>query len=84
MRGHDLPIMIGHQLKKGFLIFRKGEGFELHIVWLDKEKEYESGQEFKLEDIRKVEAVLHFCDRESVKAMMKGLEFILKQWKETK
>lgn len=84
MRGHDLPIMIGHKLKKGMLAHRKGEGFDLYVVWLNKDKEYESGQEFQIEDIRKVEAVLHFCDRESVKAMKTILEFILKQWKETK
>lgn len=84
MRGHDLPIMIGHKLKKGMIAHHKGEGFDLVVCWLDKNKEYESGQTFELKDIRKIEAVIHFCDKESVESMKKVLEFILKQWKESK
>lgn len=80
-----LPIMIGKNLKKGILAMRsKQGGFDMLIVWLDKKKEYESGQEYDLEDVDKVNAILHFCDRESVENTIRALEWILKQWKEPK
>ena len=82
-RKNDLPIMIGHNLGKGFLIMRgkhPNSGFELWIVWLNREKEYERGESFEVGDIRKVDHVLHFCDRESVEETIKGLQTMLKMW----
>ena len=78
-----LPIMIGKNLKKGIMAVRsKTGGYEILIVWLNKDKEYERGQVFEKDDISKVNAILHFCDRESVENTINVLNWILKQWKE--
>lgn len=75
----DLPIMVGHNLRKGLLALRnKTSGFDLFIVWL--KKDYEHGAEYDLSDIEKVDAVLHFCDRESVETTIDTLKSILRMW----
>ena len=79
-----LPIMIGKNLKKGIMAMRsKTGGYEVLIVWLNKDKEYERGQVYDMEDVSRVNAILHFCDRESVENTINILQWILKQWKET-
>lgn len=60
----------------------KTGGYEVLIVWLNKDKEYERGQVYDMEDISKVNAILHFCDRESVENTINVLQWILNQWKE--
>lgn len=82
-RHNDLPIMIGHKLGKGLLIMRSkcpDTGFDMWIVWLNREKEYKRGESFEMGDIRKVDHVLHFCDKESVETTIKGLQTMLKMW----
>lgn len=78
---HDsnYPIIIGHKFKKGLFAFRKDGGFNVWIVRL--KKQYESGKNFDIGDIKSIEAELHFCDRESVQATIKVLIDILKDWK---
>ena len=61
----------------------KTGGYEVLIVWLNKDKEYERGQVYDMEDVSRVNAILHFCDRESVENTINILQWILKQWKET-
>lgn len=72
--------MIGKHLKKGILAHRDRDGCDMAIVWLD--KDYESGQPFDLGDVRKVNAVLHFCDKESIKVTIDVLNRMLKGCKE--
>jgi hypothetical protein len=47
-------------------------------VWL--KRKVESGSRFDGDDIDKVNAVLHFCDRESVKRTIDVLVEILLKW----
>ena len=76
-----LPVQIGHNLRKGMLAYRniKNGGFTVMIVWL--KKDYSSGAEYDLEDIDKIDTVLHFCDKESMESMVKLLTKILKDWR---
>lgn len=78
----SLPIMVGRKLGKGMLAFRdmKMGGFNLCIVWL--KGEHNSGDEYEMSDIRKFDAVIHFCDKESIRETIKVLEWILREWKE--
>jgi len=76
----ELPIMLGKKLNKGILAFRNREwnGFDLYIVWL--KKEYATGDAFEVDDIKSVNAMLHFCDKNSVDVMTKMLEQIRDIW----
>ena len=84
-RRTDLPIMIGKNLKKGILAgpsmghpFKTGA--DLYIIRLN--KRIPSGQSFTDEDIEGVNAMIHFCDRESVKRTIDVLTEVLLKWKE--
>ena len=77
----DNVIIFSHYLHKGLIaVESKMGGYDLLIVSLS--NKYDTGADFPLEAVRKIDAVLHFCDRESVEQTAKGLEFILKRWKE--
>ena len=81
-RKADLPIMLGKNLKKGIFAFQNAKmgGYDLAILWL--KKVYPTGAEYSMSDIDKVDAVLHFCDRESIVGLMSELLWILDKWKE--
>ena len=81
-RHKDLPVMLGKNLKKGLLAYRNKQmgGFDLVVLWL--KKQYETGAQYKMEDIDKVDAVLHFCDKESVVGAMAVLDWMLEHWEE--
>ena len=53
-------------------------GVDLFIVWLN--RDIESGGRFAGEDVENVNAVLHFCDKESVKRTVDVLTDILMKW----
>ena len=81
MRRSDLPIMIGKGLRKGICAGRSvmmKNGVDLFIVWLN--KSIESGGRFTDDDVYKVNAVIHFCDKESVKRTVDVLTEILMKW----
>ena len=85
MARRNYPIMMGKGMKKGVLAgpsqghpFQSGA--DLYILWLN--KEIPSGQRFTDEDIDGVEAMIHFCDRESVKRTIDVLAEVLLKWKE--
>lgn len=81
-RHKDLPVMLGKNLKKGLLAFRNKQmgGFDLYVLWLV--KNYPTGKKYNMDDIDSVNAVLHFCDKESVKQTISILKWILKRWEE--
>lgn len=81
MRRSDLPIMIGKGLRKGICAGKSAmmkSGVDLFIVWLN--KSIESGGRFTDDDVYKVNAVIHFCDKESVKRTVDVLTEILMKW----
>ena len=83
MRRSELPVVIGKNMRKGICAGRSGifgGGVDLYIVWL--KKKVESGARFNGEDIDKVNMILHFCDRESVKRTIDVLIDILTKWGE--
>lgn len=84
-RRTDLPIMLGKNLKKGIMAGpSQGHPFQagadLYILWLN--RNVPSGERFTDEDIENVEAMIHFCDRESVKRTIDVLTEVLLKWKE--
>jgi hypothetical protein len=83
MRRADLPIMIGKGLRKGICAGRSGQfndGVDLYIVWL--KNKIESGARFTWDDVYKVNAILHFCDKDSVKRTIDVLVDVLAKWGE--
>ena len=74
-----LPVIIGKNLRKGLMVFRNDGGYSILICWL--KKDFETGTKFELEDVDKIQTVIHFCDRESVEQTVKALNWILKNWK---
>ena len=73
--------MIGKGLAKGLLTSRnKNGGFDLYVVWLDKSKEHPSGEPYDINEIDKINCILHFCDKESVKLTIDMLRWMLEQW----
>lgn len=81
MRRTDLPVIIGKGLRKGVCAGRSelmNGGVDLYIVWL--KNKIESGARFTGEDVYKVNAILHFCDKESVKRTIDVLTDILMKW----
>ena len=83
MRRSELPVIIGKGMQKGICAGRsqmmKG-GVDLFIVWL--KKKFESGERFDAEDVDKINAVLHFCDKESVKRTIDVLTEVLMKWED--
>lgn len=83
MTRRDYPIILGGgNLKKGLMAMRGkgGNGFDLYIVWL--KKEFPHGARFGIEDIEKVQQVIHFTDRKTLERTVWMLTNILKDWKE--
>ena len=81
MRRNELPVIIGKGLRKGICAGRSGvfgDGVDLYIVWL--KRKVESGAKFTGDDVDRVNAVLHFCDKESVKRTIDVLTEILVKW----
>lgn len=73
----DYPIIIGKGLKKGIMGFLdRDRQANVSIVYL--KKQYESGEEFDFKDIEKIQAVLHFCDRESIQNTINILKTLMK------
>ena len=64
-------------MKKGVLAFREPnrKAVDLCVVWL--KREIDSGEPFGLEDVEKVDTVLHFYDRSSVLITMGVLQDML-------
>ena len=79
-RKSDLPIIVGANLKKGLMCMRVRGGYELWIVWL--KREFQTGERFELADIDKIQAVIHFTDRDAVQNTIDALTAMLKsKWK---
>lgn len=81
MRRTDLPIIIGMGMRKGVCAgpsVTMQSGVDLMIVWLN--RQIESGGTFTADDVYKVNAVLHFCDKESVKRTIDVLTDVLLKW----
>jgi hypothetical protein len=53
-------------------------GVDLFIVWLN--RDIESGGRFTGQDIDRVNVILHFCDKESVKRTIDVLTNVLLKW----
>lgn len=75
-RRTDLPIIIGANLRKGIVCLRVRNGYEMWIVWLN--KDMQTGEQFDWADIEKIQAVLHFTDREAVQNTINALDGMLK------
>ena len=80
-RRTDLPIMLGKNLKKGILLFqdKKMGGMNMLVVWLN--RTVESGSNFDMSDIDKVNVVIHFCDKDTLKLTIDTLTRAWKNWK---
>ena len=80
-KNYNYPIIIGKNLKTGIVAGpNERGGADLYIVLLN--KELESGSTFEKDDVEKVKALLHFCDRESLKRTIDVLTTVLLRWRE--
>lgn len=75
-RKADLPIIVGANMKKGLMCMHVKGGYDMWIVWL--KKEFQTGEHFELEDIDKLQAVIHFTDREAVQNTIDTLTAMIK------
>lgn len=75
-RKSDLPIIVGSNLKKGLMCMRVGNGYELWIVWL--KKDFQTGEQFELSDIDKVQSIIHFTDKTAVQNTIDALASMIK------
>lgn len=83
MRRENLPVIIGKGMRKGICAGRSvliGNGVDVYIVWLN--RRVKSGSRFTGDDVDGVNAVLHFCDKESVERTINILVEILVRWEE--
>ena len=78
-KNERLPIIIGKNLRKGVMAFqdKKSGGYNFMIVWL--KRDIPTGETFETEDIDKVNAVLHFCDRETLQNTVNLMNTVLKE-----
>ena len=72
----DLPIIVGSNLKKGLMCMRVRGGYDMWVVWL--KREFQTGERFELQDIDKLQAVIHFTDREAVQITIDTLTAMIK------
>jgi len=73
-----LPIIIGHSTRTGIMVFPKRGGRDMVIAGLN--KEIPTGQQFEMEDIDWIKAVLHFADVNALKTTVEVLSQELKRW----
>lgn len=55
-------------------------GYSIMIAHLD--RDYEPDEKVEDKDVRKLETIIKFHDRESVEGMIKALQDITKEWKD--
>ena len=76
-KDRNYPIILGHQYRKGILALRcKDGGFHFLICRL--EKEYKTGEEFDLGDVKSIEKEIWFSDRETLETTVKVIQKVLK------
>ena len=81
MSNKSLPVIIGKGLGKGLLVLQSEMGgYDLHVVWLDRNKKHTSGEPYDINDIDKTNCILHFCDKKSVELTIDMLRWMLEQW----
>lgn len=81
-RKDRLPIIIGHSTKTGIMVFPNrnfGGGRDMVIVGLN--KEIPTGQQFEMEDVDWIKAVLHFSDVDALQVTVDALARELKRWR---
>ena len=83
MKNRNIPVMIGKNLKKGLIAGKPKKsilwhGRDLFIVWL--KKRFESGEEFAISDIDKIDTHIHFCDKDSLERMIDVLTKMRDEW----
>ena len=78
-RKDRLPIIIGHSTRTGIMVFPKRGGRDMVIVGLN--KEIPTGQQFEMEDIDWIKAVLHFSDVDAMQVTVDALAKELDRWR---
>ena len=73
-----LPIIIGHSTRTGIMVFPKRGGRDMVIVGLN--KEIPTGQQFEMEDIDWIKAVLHFSDVDAMQVTVDALTKEMERW----
>ena len=74
-----LPIIIGHSTRTGIMVFPKRGGRDMVIVGLN--KEISTGQQFEMEDIDWIKAVLHFSDVDAMQVTVDALTKEMERWR---
>lgn len=82
-KNYNYPIILGPNLRKGICAGDSklfGKGADLFIVRLN--RDVQTGDMIYVEDLESVEAVLHFCDKNSVKETIDVLTTVLMKMEE--
>lgn len=74
-----LPIIIGHSTRTGIMVFPKRGGRDMVIVGLN--KEIPTGQQFEMEDIDWIKAVLHFSNVDAMQVTVDALTKEMERWR---
>lgn len=74
-----LPIIIGHSTRTGIMVFPKRGGRDMVIVGLN--KEIPTGQQFDMDDIDWIKAVLHFSDVDAMQVTVDALTKEMERWR---
>jgi len=74
-----LPIIIGHSTRTGIMVCPKRGGRDMVIVGLN--KEIPTGQQFEMEDIDWIKAVLHFSDVDAMQVTVDALTKEMERWR---
>ena len=74
-----LPIIIGHSTRTGIMVFPKRGGRDMVIVGLN--KEIPTGQQFEMEDIDRIKAVLHFSNVDAMQVTVDALTKEMERWR---
>lgn len=74
-----LPIIIGHSTRTGIMVFPKRGGRYMVIVGLN--KEIPTGQQFDMDDIDWIKAVLRFSDVDAMQVTVDALTKEMERWR---
>ena len=79
-RTHDYLIILSHATNTGIMIFpnREMSGRDMMIVGL--KRDVPTGENFEMQDIDWIKAVLHFADVNALKTTVEVMSQELKRW----
>lgn len=79
-RKDNLPIILSHDTKTGFIIFRNRKLGGMDFIVCGLNREVPSGESFDWADVEWIKATLHFADTKTMRLTAEYLLQAVKQW----